>query len=71
MEGNKMSFWEGFNKFIGIQGVIGLILLVGYVAAPYTTTVLPEGYTELMSLVFGFYFAKNGVGIIGALKGSA
>ena len=66
-----MSFWEGFNKFIGIQGVIALILLLGYVAAPYTNTALPEGYTELMSLVFGFYFAKNGVSVIQAIKGSA
>lgn len=65
-----MSFWEGFNKFIGIQGVIALILLCGYVAAPYTSTLLPEGYTELMSLVFGFYFAKNGVSVIQAIKGS-
>ena len=66
-----MNFWEGFNKYIGIQGLIALIMLVAYAAAPYSQVTLPEGFTELMSLVFGFYFAKNGVGIISALKGSA
>ncbi len=63
-----MSFWEGFNRFVGIQGLIALIMLLAYVASPFVEVLLPEGFTELMSLVFGFYFAKNGVGIISAIK---
>jgi hypothetical protein len=63
-----MEFWAGFSKYVGIQGIIALLMLIGYVAAPYTGVILPEGYTELMSLVFGFYFAKNGVGVLASFR---
>jgi len=60
--------WESFGKYVGIQGIIALIMLAGYVATPYARVTLPAGYTELMSLVLGFYFAKNGTGVISALR---
>lgn len=64
-----MGFWEGFAKYVGVQGIIALLMAIGYVLAPYVLIMLPNGYTELMALVFGFYFGKNGVGIIAAARG--
>ena len=63
-----MSFWEGFAKFVGIQGLLALGLGAGFIAAPFAGVTLPEGYNELLSLTVGFYFAKNGVGIVGSLR---
>ena len=59
-----MSGWDAFNKYIGVQGVIGFILVGGYVYAAVTQTPLPDAYGQIMTLVLGYYFAKNGVGAI-------
>lgn len=56
-----MGFWEGFAKYVGVQGVLATVLFVGYVAAPYAGVTLPEGYTEITTFVGGYFFAKNGV----------
>ncbi len=64
-----MGFWDGFAKYVGVQGVAFIALTGGFIAAPFVGVVLPEGYTELMTLSAGFYFAKNGVGIISAARG--
>ena len=64
-----MSFWEGFNKYVGIQGILAVAMGGGYIASAYVGITLPAGYTELMSVLFGFYFAKNGVGIVAAARG--
>lgn len=61
---------EGFAKYIGVQGLLTLALGVGYIAAPYADVALPQGYTELMSLVVGFYFARNGPNVISAVRRS-
>lgn len=63
-----MSGWEGFNKYVGIQGILALGLGTGFIVAPFLEVTLPQGYNELLSLVVGFYFAKNGVGIVGAIR---
>jgi len=64
-----MNGWEAFNRYVGVQGILALALLAGYLYASMVQIVLPEGYTPIMTTVFGFYFAKNGRGIIDAVKG--
>lgn len=61
-------FWEGFGKYVGVQGIMGLVLLGGFVFATLKQIALPELYSNLMTLVIGYYFAKNGVGILAALN---
>lgn len=61
---------ETFGKYIGVQGVLAFLLVAGYIAAPFLDVALPEGYTEIAVLVLGFYFGKNGVGIVGSLRRS-
>ena len=55
-----MGFWEGFARYVGIQGLLALGLGAGFIVAPFAGVILPDGYTELNALVVGFYFAKNG-----------
>lgn len=55
-----MNAGEFFGKYVGVQGIVAGAMVAGYIAAPYTGAELPAGYTELMSLVLGYYFAKNG-----------
>ncbi len=64
-----MNFGDFFAKFIGVQGVLAFLLIAAYVFAALSGIVLPEGFTEIMTLVCGFYFAKNGVGIVSAVRG--
>lgn len=66
-----MTGWDAFNKYCGIQGILGLLLVGGYVGATLTGVTLPETYYNLTFGVVGYYFAKNGVGIIDALKAPA
>ena len=63
------SFWEDFNKYVGVQGIMGLGLVGGFIYASITLITLPENYTSIMTLVIGYYFAKNGVGILAAFRG--
>ena len=64
-----MSFWEGFARYVGIQGLLALGLGAGFIAAPFAGVTLPDGYTELNALVVGFYFAKNGPSVARRVTG--
>lgn len=55
-----MSFWEGFNKYFGIQGVIAVLLILAYILAIFLTVSLPAGFEAIMLIVIGFFFGKNG-----------
>jgi len=55
-----MSFWEGFSKYIGIQGVIAILLIGAYVAAIFLDVVLPDGFEGIILFVLGFFFGTNG-----------
>ena len=61
-----MGFWEGFNKACGVQGVLAIALVGGYIAAPFADVTLPAGYTEITTFVCGFFFHRNGVPLIKA-----
>jgi hypothetical protein len=44
-------------------------LVGGFIYASIAQVTLPENYTHIMTLVVGYYFAKNGVGIVAAIRG--
>jgi len=66
-----VRFWKGFSEYVGIQGLLALGLGGGYIYAAVVGVILPEGYTELITLVLGFYFAKNGRNIINRVRPGA
>lgn len=61
--------WDRFHKYVGIQGVIALIMVLVYIAVIFAKVELPEGYTELMTFIFGTYFTKNGGNVAQAVRG--
>ncbi len=63
-----MSGWSAFNKYCGVQGIMALLLVGGFVYASMVGIKLTDFYGQLMTLIIGFYFAKNGVGILETLK---
>jgi len=69
-----MTGWDAFNKYVGVQGVLAGILFSGYVASMFFPVVLPHQYETFTGMVLGYYFAKNGVGVIAgitsAIRGS-
>ncbi|KKK61042.1 hypothetical protein LCGC14_3018290 [marine sediment metagenome] len=68
MKGGETKM-ETFGKYVGVQGIVFVALAAGYIVAPFADVVLPEGYTEILTLTFGFYFAKNGVAAINRVRG--
>ena len=63
-----MNDQPNFYKYVGVQGLIALFLFAGFIYGSVTGIELPSNYTELLALVTGFYFAKNGAGIISSLR---
>jgi hypothetical protein len=59
---------EAFGRYVGVQGIVFVALAAGYIAAPFAEVVLPEGYTEILTLTIGFYFAKNGSNIVSRFR---
>jgi len=59
-----MTGWDAFNKYIGVQGVLAVMLIAGYIAAIFVHVVLPDAYSQITTLILGYYFAKNGTGAI-------
>jgi len=55
-----MVFWEGFAKYVGVSGVIAVMLVFGYLAAIFLQVPLPAGFEQVMLLIIGYYFGKNG-----------
>ena len=58
-----MTGWDGFAKYVGIQGVLALMMTVAVILYPVFSVQVPEVLNNAMYLAWGFYFAKNGYSI--------
>ncbi len=63
-----MNEKPAFYKYVGVQGILAIALVAGYIAAPFAGVTLPEGYAEFTTFVTGFFVAKNGPGLISSLR---
>lgn len=61
---------EGFNKYVGVQGILCLLVTVFLLIFIAKQTPIPDQIWTLLGLSWGFYFAKNGPGIISAARGT-
>ncbi len=64
-----MNGWEGFNKYVGVQGVLALIITIAMIVMLFMLIVVPDQLWTLLGLSWGFYFAKNGGNLINAARG--
>lgn len=62
-----MTGWDAFNKYVGVQGIMAIVLLIGYVVSIFIKVEVPSLYDNLMTLIIGYYFAKNGVSVLSSL----
>lgn len=60
--------WQSFSKFVGVQGILAVILVTGYVIATLLSIPVTSEYLMITTGVISYYFAKNGVGILDILR---
>lgn len=58
-----MTGWDGFAKYVGIQGVLALLVTGAMVYMIVQGINVPDSTYSLIGLAWGFYFAKNGYSI--------
>ncbi len=63
-----MNAGEFFGKYVGIQGVAFILLIIGYIYMSTQSIVPPEGYDIIVSAAGGFFFAKNGGNVVSAAR---
>ena len=63
-----MSGWDGFSKYVGVQGVLVLLLTIALIAMLLLGQVIPGEVYGLLGIAWGFYFGKNGRQIVSEIK---
>lgn len=59
---------EGFNKYIGVQGIMALALTGAIIYMAIVQIPIPDVIIGLAGASSGYYFAKNGPGILDAAR---
>lgn len=52
--------WDNFHKYIGVHGILALILTSAMIAWISFSMAVPAEAWALLGASWGFYFAKNG-----------
>jgi hypothetical protein len=55
-----MTGWDGFAKYVGVQGILAIGLGAGMVYMMVTNQPIPQEVVGIFGIVVGFYFGKNG-----------
>lgn len=58
-----MTGWDGFAKYVGVQGIIAILLILVIAALLLTARPVPPEVYGFAGVALGFYFAKNGYAI--------
>lgn len=59
---------EWFGRFIGVQGVLALLITIAMIVMIFMLLVVPKELWVLLGLSWGFYFGKNGGNVVQAIK---
>lgn len=62
--------WEGFNKYVGIQGVLVTLLTVAVIVMMFLSRDVPREIWALIGTAWGFWFARNGKNITERIRHS-
>jgi len=60
--------WEKFHKYVGVQGILALVLTFSLIAWISVGIVIPDLVHILLGASWGFYFAKNGGNVVSGAK---
>lgn len=60
--------WANFNKYIGVQGILAIMLTATIIYLAVAQLPIPEVIGILGGAACGFYFAKNGPNLISAAR---
>jgi hypothetical protein len=55
-----MTGWDGFAKYVGVQGVLALMMGGAIVYLMVTGRPIGQEVTGIFGIIVGFYFGKNG-----------
>ena len=55
---------DGFNKYLGVQGVLAIISALTVSALLLLGMEIPSEVYAVYGLIVGFYFAKNGKTVV-------
>jgi hypothetical protein len=61
--------WEGFSKYLGVQGIVTLLLVGCYCYMVAMNLPVSPEFQGVMTIVIGFTFGKNGTNYLQALRG--
>ncbi len=61
---------ENFAKYIGIQGVLALLITIAMLVMIFMRLTIPDQLWTLLGLSWGFYFAKNGGNVVNRVRGN-
>ncbi len=64
-----MTFWEGFAYYVGVQGVLAIMLGGAMVYLLVVGKPLPAELIASFSAVLGYYFGANGKAFISKARG--
>jgi len=67
-ESVTMTGWDAFAKYVGVQGLLALIMTGAIIGLLIAARPVPGEVYGLVGVAWGFYFAKNGVNIAGIGK---
>ena len=65
-----MNGWEKFHKYVGVQGVMAIVLTMTMIYMLVSQIPIPDVLIGLMGTTWGFYFAKNGPNFVTAARGT-
>lgn len=63
-----MNGWANFSKYIGVQGVLALLITLAVIIWGFFNIPIPEQIWTLLGASWGFYFAKNGNQIVTSVR---
>lgn len=62
------EFWDDFNTFVGVQGILALIVTLATVIMVVMGKPVPGEMWGVLGVGWGFYFGKNGKMIVSNQK---
>lgn len=68
-KGKEYYQMENFAKYIGIQGVLALLITVAVIVMVFMQMEVPKELWTPLGISWGFYYARNGGNVVSRIRG--